>query len=151
MGLLGFPGVGWLFAGFPIAALVLLIVGPALAWAVIPLAFSPFGQGPLRHVGWKVEFVWLPVSALLSAAFLYRAHRRRLARVEPGRRRRRRQGGSRAKGIVLFVHRLHTLVIPLLADYSTGPGHGRARSPRTSCRWGCSGSRASAGCSPGSP
>ena len=28
MGLLGFPGVGWLFAGFPVAALVLLIVGP---------------------------------------------------------------------------------------------------------------------------
>ncbi len=98
MGLLGFPGVGWLFAGFPITALALLIVGPALAWAVIPLAFSPFGQGPLRHIGWKVEFVWLPLSALLSAAFLYWAHRRRLARVEGirPRRRRRRPGRSRA-------------------------------------------------------
>ena len=60
MGLLGFPGVGWLFAGFPVMALVLLIAGPALAWAVIPLAFSPFGQGPLRDLGWRVEFVWLP-------------------------------------------------------------------------------------------
>ncbi len=94
MGLLGFPGVGWLFAGFPIAALVILIVGPALAWAVIPLAFSPFGQGPLRDIGWRVEFVWLPLSALLSAGMLHRAHRRRLIRFEgprtPPRHRRRR-------------------------------------------------------------
>jgi hypothetical protein len=88
MGLLGFPGVGWLFAGFPVTALLLLTIGPALAWAVIPLGFSPYGQGPLRGVGWKVEFIWLPASALLSAAMLYRAHRRRLARMEgrpPGR------------------------------------------------------------------
>jgi hypothetical protein len=100
MGLLGFPGVGWLFAGFPVAALVLLIAGPALAWAVIPLAFSPFGEGPLRHLGWRVEFVWLPLSALLSAAMLHRAHRRRLIRIEgprPPRRRMRNAGGSRAR------------------------------------------------------
>ncbi|MEA2136643.1 MAG: hypothetical protein QOC68_4553, partial [Solirubrobacteraceae bacterium] len=82
MGLLGFPGVGWLFAGFPITALLLLTAGPALAWAVIPLAFSPFGQGPLRHVGWQVEFAWLPLSALLSAGMLFRAHRQRLTRIE---------------------------------------------------------------------
>src|SRR5436190_4577124 len=35
MGLLGFPGVGWLFAGFPFTATILLILGPALAWAAI--------------------------------------------------------------------------------------------------------------------
>jgi cbb3-type cytochrome oxidase subunit 1 len=111
MGLLGFPGVGWLFAGFPIAALCILIAGPALAWAVIPLAFSPFGQGPLRHVGWRVEFVWLPLSALLSAAMLHRAHRRRLVRFEGPRRphrRRRLPGGSRARvaagvGVIALV------------------------------------------------
>ena len=99
MGLLGFPGVGWLFAGFPVTALVLLIAGPALAWAAIPLAFSPFGQGPLRHLGWRVEFVWLPLSALLSAAMLHRAHRRRLFRFEGPRtpHRRRLPGGSRAR------------------------------------------------------
>jgi hypothetical protein len=99
MGVLGFPGVGWLFAGFPVTALVLLIAGPALAWAAIPLAFSPFGQGPLRHLGWRVEFVWLPLSALLSAAMLHRAHRRRLFRFEGPRtpHRRRLPGGSRAR------------------------------------------------------
>jgi hypothetical protein len=93
MGLLGFPGVGWLFAGFPMTATVLLLTGPALAWAVIPLAFSPYGNGPLNGVGWKVELVWLPASALLSAGLLYRAHlrRRRLHVGAP-------RGGRRHRG-----------------------------------------------------
>jgi len=45
MGVLGFPGVGWLFAGFPLQASVLLCAGPAFAWAVLPIAFTPYGQG----------------------------------------------------------------------------------------------------------
>src|SRR5213082_2996569 len=77
LGLMGFPGVGWLFAGFPFTASILLMAGPALAWALIPVAFTPYGQGPLRAEGWKVELVWLPVSALISSAALYRAHARR--------------------------------------------------------------------------
>jgi hypothetical protein len=77
LGLMGFPGVGWLFAGFPFTASVLLLAGPALTWAVIPVAFSPYGEGPLRHIGWKAELVWLPLSALVSSAALYRAHARR--------------------------------------------------------------------------
>jgi cytochrome c oxidase cbb3-type subunit 1 len=81
MALLGFPGVGWLFAGFPLTASVLLLAGPSLAWAVIPIAFSPYGDGPLRSVGWKFELAWLPASALVSAALLYRAHRRRRLRL----------------------------------------------------------------------
>src|SRR5512132_2892791 len=82
LGLMGFPGVGWLFAGFPFTASILLMAGPAISWAVIPVAFSPYGDGPLREIGWKVELVWLPVMALLSSAFLYRAHARRRARLE---------------------------------------------------------------------
>ncbi len=100
LGLLGFPGFGWLFAGFPVTGTVVMIAGPALAWAVIPLAFSPYGQGPLRHIGWQVEFAWLPVSTLLSAALLMRAHRRRLRLVDgtpPGRRPRRRRRAARRR------------------------------------------------------
>src|SRR6266511_5008143 len=81
MALLGFPGIGWLFAGFPFAAAFLLLVGPVLAWAVVPAAFSPYGTGPLRGVGWKFEFAWLGGTAVLSAAALYRAHRRRRLRM----------------------------------------------------------------------
>ena len=125
MGLLGFPGVGWLFAGFPVAALLLLTAGPALAWAVIPLAFSPFGEGPLRHVGWQVEFAWLPLSALLSAAMLYRTHRRRLARVEGPRRparARRRHRGSRAPVIAALGMIALVLVALPLVPAVTGVG-----------------------------
>jgi hypothetical protein len=92
MALLGFPGIGWLFAGFPLTASVLLLAGPSLTWAVIPLAFSPYGQGPLTSVGWKFELAWLPASALLSAAMLYRAHRRRRDRPRTSPRRRGRRG-----------------------------------------------------------
>jgi cbb3-type cytochrome oxidase subunit 1 len=97
MGLLGFPGVGWLFAGFPFIGTALLLVGPAIAWAVIPLAFTPFADGPLRSVGWQTEFAWLPVSTLLSTAFLYRAHRRRRLRVLGSPPKRRRPRGYRAR------------------------------------------------------
>ena len=89
MGVLGFPGVGWLFAGFPITGTVLLLVGPAIAWAVVPLAFTPFANGPLTGGGWKAEFVWLGASTLVSTAFLYRAHRRRRLRLLGGPPRRR--------------------------------------------------------------
>ena len=81
LGLLGFPGVGWLFAGFPFVASILLLAGPALAWAVVPIAFSPYADGPLRDIGWKAELVYLPASAILSAALLYRAHARRRSRL----------------------------------------------------------------------
>src|SRR6266536_3404607 len=77
LGLMGFPGVGWLFAGFPFTASILLMAGPAVAWAIIPVAFSPYGEGPLRAEGWKVLLAWLPVSTRLSSAALYRAHARR--------------------------------------------------------------------------
>ena len=81
MGLLGFPGVGWLFAGYPLAGTALLLVGPAIAWAAIPLAFTPFSNGPLVRVGWEAEFVWLPASTFISTALLFRAHRRRRLRL----------------------------------------------------------------------
>jgi hypothetical protein len=82
LGLMGFPGVGWLFAGFPFTASILLLVGPAITWAVIPVAFSPYGRGPLREVGWGAELFWLPTMALISSAALYRAHARRRAKLE---------------------------------------------------------------------
>ncbi|HEY7018021.1 MAG TPA: hypothetical protein VH297_06090 [Gaiellaceae bacterium] len=99
LGLMGFPGVGWLFAGFPLTASILLMAGPALSWAVIPVAFTPYGNGPLKTVGWEVELAWLPAMALVSSALLYRAHARRRARLfgKPPRGRTRRTSGYRAR------------------------------------------------------
>ena len=98
---MGFPGVGWLFAGFPLTASILLMAGPALTWAVIPAAFSPYGDGPLREIGWRVELAWLPTMALVSSALLYRAHAKRRAKLSGrpprGRTRRADGGGYRAR------------------------------------------------------
>jgi hypothetical protein len=113
LGVLGFPGIGWLFAGFPVTGTILLVVGPALAWAVIPLAFSPFGQGPLRHIGWQVELVWLPASTFISAALLMRAHRRRLRRMDGPRPRPRRRRGSSRTRVAVGVGVLGLLLVSL--------------------------------------
>jgi hypothetical protein len=110
MALLGFPGVGWLFAGFSFTASVLLLAGPSLTWAVIPLAFSPYGQGPLNPIGWKVELVWIPATALVSTLMLYRAQRRRRLFLDgappprrPGRKRGYRTRVSIAAGTIALL------------------------------------------------
>jgi hypothetical protein len=116
LALMGFPGVGWLFAGFPFTASILLLAGPAAAWAVIPVTFSPYG-GPLRDVGWEIELVYLPVSALLSAAILYRAHARRRARLDgrPPRARRRRAGSYRTRvGVAVGTIALLLICLPFV-------------------------------------
>jgi hypothetical protein len=127
MALLGFPGLGWLFAGFPLRASVLLCGGPAFAWAVLPIAFTPYGDGPLRTFGWKVELAYLPLSAVLSAGLLYRAHRRRrlllLGRPPRPRRRGRRSYRTRvavAAGTILLL--LVSLpFVPAVAGLGGGP------------------------------
>jgi hypothetical protein len=126
MALLGFPGIGWLFAGFPFVAAILLLAGPVLAWAVIPSAFSPYGTGPLRGVGWKFEFVWLAGTALLSAAALYRSHRRRRRRFEgkPPRGRLRRRRGYRTRVSIaagtIFLGLLALPFVPAVSGIGTG-------------------------------
>ena len=112
MGLLGFPGVGWLFAGYPLAGTVLLLVGPAIAWAAVPLAFTPFSNGPLVQVGWQAELVWLPASTFISTALLFRAHRRRRLRLlgPPPRRRGRRSYRTR---VAISVGAIGLLLVTL--------------------------------------
>jgi len=116
MGIMGFPGLGWIFAGFPLVGSILLIAGPSIAWAGIPAMFTPFGQGPLRGIGWKVEFIWLPVSTLVSTALLYRVHARRKARLEgkPPRRRRRRGGYRTRVGVAAGTVLLLLVTLPFV-------------------------------------
>jgi hypothetical protein len=74
-----------------------LLVGPAIAWAAVPLAFTPFSNGPLDQVGWQAELIWLPASTFISTVLLFRAHRRRRLRLlgTPPRRRGRRSYRTR--------------------------------------------------------
>ena len=83
----GLPGVGWLFAGFPPTASILLMAGPALTWAVIPVAFSPYGNGPATgESAGRSDIDLAALDGAALSAFLYRAHARRRARLEARRR-----------------------------------------------------------------
>jgi hypothetical protein len=114
MGVLGFPGLGWLFGGFPVTGSLLLMAGPAVTWAVIPMAFTPYYTGPLHTVGWKAELVWLPASTLLSAAALYRAHLKRRRLLDPpGAVRRRRGGGAYRTRVGIAAGTLMLLLVSL--------------------------------------
>lgn len=119
MGVMGFPGLGWLFAGFPLVGSILLIVGPGITWAGIPALFTPFGNGPLRGIGWKIELIWLPVSTLLSAAALYRVHAVRKARLDgkppaKPRRRRSRRGYRTRVGVAAGAILLMLVTLPFV-------------------------------------
>jgi hypothetical protein len=114
LGVLGFPGLGWLFGGFPVTGSLLLMVGPALSWAIVPLAFTPYYNGPLHSIGWKAELVWLPASTLLSAAALYRAHLKRRRLLDPPREtRRKRSGGAYRTRVGIAAGSLMLLLVSL--------------------------------------
>jgi hypothetical protein len=86
--LVGFPGLGWVLGGLPLIGLPLLMIGPAIPWALIPLLTSPFGSAPLGGLGlWQAELIYLLTSTVLSADGLYVAlrlrHRRAIAEASP--------------------------------------------------------------------
>ncbi|MFN2164401.1 MAG: cbb3-type cytochrome c oxidase subunit I [Candidatus Promineifilaceae bacterium] len=81
-GLFGWPGLGWLFAGQAMIAVGLLLAGPALAWALLPMLFSPFTDTVFSQWGWHVLLVWLPVSALVSSSALAIYLRRKYPREQ---------------------------------------------------------------------
>ena len=82
-GLFGWPGLGWLFAGQAIPGVALLLAGPAVAWALLPMLFSPFTDTVLSQWGWPVLLIWLPVSALASGAALAVYLKRRYPQTKP--------------------------------------------------------------------
>ncbi|MCB0099449.1 MAG: cbb3-type cytochrome c oxidase subunit I, partial [Caldilineaceae bacterium] len=69
-GCVGWPGLGWLYAGQALPGVALLLLGPAIAWALLPMLFSPFTETVLSQWGWVVLLVWLPASSLLSVTLL---------------------------------------------------------------------------------
>ena len=76
--LFGWPGVGWLFSGQTMIGIALLLIGPAIAWAVLPMLFSPFTNTMLSQWNWLTLVVWLPGSALISSSLLaFRLWRKR--------------------------------------------------------------------------
>jgi hypothetical protein len=69
-GLFGWPGLGWLYSGQAMIAVAMMLIGPAIAWALLPMLFSPFTDTVFSQWGWHTLLVWLPASALLSSGLL---------------------------------------------------------------------------------
>jgi cytochrome c oxidase cbb3-type subunit 1 len=84
-GLFGWPGVGWLYSGQALPGIAMLMAGPAVAWALLPMLFSPFTNTILSQWNWHVLLVWLPASSALSTLFLgIQLHRMRSPNKEDG-------------------------------------------------------------------
>jgi hypothetical protein len=67
----GFPGLGWLLYGYALPGIPLLLSGPAVAWAVLPVLMSPYGNGPLAPYGLNALIAYLALTALLSGFSLW--------------------------------------------------------------------------------
>jgi hypothetical protein len=67
----GFPGLGWLLSGQGIVGIPLGLTGPAIAWGVIPMLFSPYGNGPLVPLGSNSLLIYLSATTLLSVGALW--------------------------------------------------------------------------------
>lgn len=117
----GFPGLGWFLAGVPVVGWPLAAVGPGVAWALLPVLFSPFGDTFLTSMGLRVYLYYFPGTALLSSLALALLLRRRSHRRGGGhpRRRvsprvRRRKTAVTVGASVVGMALLSTLLVPLL-------------------------------------
>lgn len=77
MGLAGFPGLGWLLSGRARVGLPLALLGPGIAWALVPFLLSPYRQLPLEASSMVELLVWLGGSTVLSMLLLFRSVTRR--------------------------------------------------------------------------
>lgn len=69
--LFGFPGVGWILSGRAMIGGPMVFVGQALAWAVIPMLLSPYGDRRLPQLTpWALE-TYLISTAIISAGILW--------------------------------------------------------------------------------
>lgn len=73
----GFPGLGWLLLGRATIGIPLALLGPGIAWAVIPVLTSPEAGTPLSGAGATSIVAWIAVVATLSVAGLTFAARNR--------------------------------------------------------------------------
>ncbi|MDQ6766023.1 MAG: hypothetical protein M3Z22_07990 [Verrucomicrobiota bacterium] len=79
----GFPGIGWIMSGRPIIGLPLALIGPGIAWAVVPLLASAPGSGPLVPFGMGPSLLgYLIVSSSVSVAMLARSLSRRSRQLQ---------------------------------------------------------------------
>ncbi|HDZ73243.1 MAG TPA: hypothetical protein ENH55_10805 [Aurantimonas coralicida] len=69
--LTGFPGLGWILSGRAAVGVPLMFGGPALAWAVLPLALSPYGPIARPDTVFVTIESYLVISAAISVLTLW--------------------------------------------------------------------------------
>ncbi|KKM66188.1 hypothetical protein LCGC14_1483740 [marine sediment metagenome] len=69
--LFGFPGLGWILSGRALVGVPLMFGGPALAWAILPLVFSPYSSLGLTDQVFFAIQSYLIVSAIVSVFGLW--------------------------------------------------------------------------------
>lgn len=121
-GLLGWPGLGWLFSGQALPAVFLLLAGPSVAWALLPALSSPFSDTIFSQMGWPVMLLWLGGTAVLSSGLLAFFLHRQLDR-DPSTSSRhwlRRMPRGQVLGVTFVLLTLFSVpLIPLLAGIPT--------------------------------
>jgi hypothetical protein len=68
--LAGFPGIGWIMAGWPIVGIPLAFCGPATSWALLPLLTSPDVGTPLAYLGALPTATFIATTTIGSSALL---------------------------------------------------------------------------------
>ncbi|MBD1549609.1 hypothetical protein [Roseibium aggregatum] len=69
--LFGFPGVGWILSGRAMIGGPLILAGQAIAWAIIPMLISPYGDQRLPHLTPAMLEGYLVATAVVSTAVLW--------------------------------------------------------------------------------
>lgn len=83
--LFGFPGVGWILSGRAMIGGPLILAGQAVAWAILPIMLSPYGDRRLPQLTPAMLEGYLVVTAVVSATALWWLvnRQRRAAKTAP--------------------------------------------------------------------
>lgn len=77
----GFPGLGWILSGRGSVGLPIALVGPSMAWAVLPAVMTGDNPFSLQRRGSALVVMWVLSTAVLSTAALAIDLQRRLGRA----------------------------------------------------------------------
>lgn len=83
--LFGFPGVGWILSGRAMIGGPLILAGQAVAWAILPIMLSPYGDRRLPQLTPAMLEGYLVATAVVSATALWWVvnRQRRAAKTAP--------------------------------------------------------------------
>ncbi len=70
LGILGFPGIGWIFSGKGSLGLGIAIISPIFAWVGVPILMTLYHLDAMTPIGPVAILAYLAFSTLLSVTAL---------------------------------------------------------------------------------